>query len=67
MGKIKVTIEKVPDLFDAWAENIPGIYGAGLTINEVKTSIMEAISLYKSHNTIIPQELNGEIEIHWSF
>ena len=34
MGKIKVTIEKGADLFGAWAENIPGIYGEGNTVQE---------------------------------
>ena len=36
MGKIKVTIEKGADLFGAWAENIPGIYGEGNTVQEAK-------------------------------
>ena len=31
MGKLKVTIEKGPDLFGAWADNVPGIYGEGGT------------------------------------
>ena len=67
MGKIRVTIEKGPELFDAWAEDIPGIYGAGLTINEVKQSIMDAIAIYKSNNLIIPKELDGAVEIEWNF
>ena len=32
MGKLKVTIEKGPDLFGAWADNVPGIYGEGETV-----------------------------------
>ena len=32
MEKLKVTIEKGPDLFGAWADNVPGIYGEGETV-----------------------------------
>ena len=67
MGTIRVTIEKGPELFDAWAADMPGIYGAGLTINEVKQSIMDAIAIYKSNNLIIPKELDGAVEIEWNF
>ncbi len=65
MGKIKVTIEKGPELFDAWTDDVPGIYGTGNTINEVKQSILDAIVIYKSNNSIIPAELEGEIEIDY--
>lgn len=67
MGKIKVIIEKGTDLFGAWAENIPGIYGDGNTVQETKDSILAAIKLYKKYNNEIPAELQGDMEIEWIF
>lgn len=67
MGKIKVTIEKGADLFGAWAENIPGIYGEGNTVQETKDSILSAIELYKKYNNEIPAELQGDVDIEWAF
>ncbi len=54
MGKINVTIEKGTDLFSAWAENVPGIYGEGTTVKEAKENILEAIELYKKYNDEVP-------------
>lgn len=67
MGKISVTIEKGTDLFGAWADNIPGIYGEGETVKETKESIWAAIALYKEYNDDIPSELEGDVEIEWHF
>lgn len=67
MGKIKVIIEKGTELFGAWAENIPGIYGDGNTVQETKDSILAAIELYKKYNNEIPAELQGDMEIEWIF
>lgn len=67
MGKINVTIEKGADLFGAWADNIPGIYGEGETVKETKESVLSAIALYKEYNDKIPSELEGDVEIEWHF
>ncbi|GAA6256422.1 helix-turn-helix transcriptional regulator [Bacteroides sp. f07] len=67
MGKIKVTIEKGADLFGAWAENIPGIYGEGNTVQETKDNILAAVELYKKYNDEIPAELQGDMDIEWFF
>lgn len=67
MGKISVTIEKGTDLFGAWADNVPGIYGEGETVKETKESILAAIALYKGYNDDIPSELEGDVEIEWHF
>lgn len=65
--KIIVTIEKGVDQYGAWVEGIPGIYGAGDSVNEVKEDILAAIELYKQHNSIVPEILNGNYEIKWQF
>lgn len=69
MFTIDVTIEKGPDLFSAWTVDIPGIYGEGESVKEVKDDILKAISLYKENNTDdnIPAELKGEYNIVWHF
>jgi predicted RNase H-like HicB family nuclease len=67
MGKIHVTIEKGTEMYGAWAENVPGIYGDGESVQETKDSILEAIALYKKYNDIIPDELQGDIDIEWHF
>ena len=67
MGKLIVKIEKGTDLFGAWAENVAGIYGQGETVQETKDSIMDGIKDYKKYNEVIPEELEGDIEIEWTY
>lgn len=67
--RIKITIEKGPDLFSAWADDIPGIYGEGESVKDVKDDILRAIELYKANNEEknIPEALKGEMEFEWHF
>jgi hypothetical protein len=67
MGKVKVTIGKGPDLFGALAENVIGIYGEGNSVKKTRDNILKAIELYKKYNDNIPSELQGNIEIEWTF
>lgn len=67
MGKLIVKIEKGTDLFGAWAENVPGIYGEGETVQETKDSIMAGIKAYKKYNEVVPAEMEGDIEIEWQY
>ena len=67
MGKLIVKIEKGTDLFGAWAENVAGIYGQGETVQETKDSIMDGRKAYKKYNEVIPEELEGDIEIEWTY
>ena len=66
---VKVTIEKGPDLFSAWADDIPGIYGEGESVKKVKDDILKAIELYKANNEDknIPEELKGDVIFEWHF
>ena len=52
MGKLKVTIEKGPDLFGAWADNVPGIYGEGETVQETKENLLASIAVSYTHLTL---------------
>lgn len=56
MGKLKVTIEKGPDLFGAWADNVPGIYGEGETVQETKRIFLPPLNCIKN---IILQSLKN--------
>ena len=67
MGKLIVKIEKGTYLFGALAENVAGIYGQGETVQETKDSIMDGIKAYKKYNEVIPEELEGDIEIEWTY
>jgi predicted RNase H-like HicB family nuclease len=67
MGKITVTIERGQDHYAAWANEIPGIYAAGETIDAVKNDVQNAIRIYKKNNSNIPEELKGNIDIKWNF
>lgn len=67
MKKIVVTLEKGKDHYGAFIESIPGIWGAGDTPRETMQSIVEAIALYKEHNTKIPAALKGDYELVYKF
>lgn len=69
MKVINVIIEKSSDHYSAYAENIDGIYGAGDSIEEVKSSIHDGIesilNYFKPEQ--IPAELKGEYELTYSY
>ncbi|MGX1639951.1 type II toxin-antitoxin system HicB family antitoxin [Sphingobacterium sp. NPDC055431] len=69
MKTLKIIIERSDDMFDAYAENIPGIYGGGDTVEEIKLSILNSIELLKEYNTIenIPSLLKGDYNIVYHF
>ncbi|WP_300729530.1 hypothetical protein [uncultured Bacteroides sp.] len=69
MKTINVTITKGPDLFEAYADKIPGIYGQGESVQKVKEDILQSIALYKGYNTDenIPEVLKRDFEIIWHF
>ena len=39
MKKLRATISKGPEDFGAWIENLPGVYGAGETVAEVRENL----------------------------
>jgi len=41
-----ISIERDDDQYYAYSEDLPGVYGAGDTIEEAKTSMLEGIRLY---------------------
>jgi len=67
MKTVIIKIEKGTDQYGAWVEGIPGIYGAGDTVNEAKENILEAIALYEKYNEEMPKDLKGNYNIKWEF
>ena len=67
--KLIITIERGPELYEAWAENIAGIYGMGESVSLVKDDILKAIELYKEINDdkYIPELLKSNFDIEWHF
>lgn len=67
MKKITVIIERVENNFSAYVQEVDGITATGKTIDEIKTSIIDAIDEYKASckefNLEIPAELKGDYEI----
>ncbi len=65
MRIIKIIVEETKDGFSAYADNVEGIYAGGETLNEVKSSILNAIKLLKENNLedSIPEILKGEYQI----
>jgi predicted RNase H-like HicB family nuclease len=56
MKKLTIIIEKTKDLYNAYAENMKGIYGGGNTIEEAKESINTSLKLYNKYNNLKTQE-----------
>ena len=41
-----ITIEREKKQYYAYSEDLPGVYGVGASIEEAKSSILEAIRIY---------------------
>lgn len=69
MKQIKIIIEKTTNDYNAYADNVDGIFGAGDTPEEAKQSILEAIRLLKKYNKPhnIPSILKGDYELVYRF
>lgn len=69
MKQIKIIIQRTKDNYDAWAENVEGIWGGGETPEIAKQSVREAIRLLKEYNTKenIPAILKGDYELVYQF
>lgn len=66
-SELKAVITGGKDQFGAWFEDLPGIYGAGDTVEETKASLLEGMLLYMEENEDLPNVLKGEYEIVYTF
>lgn len=67
--KIRIFIERSNDSYSSYAENVPGIYGHGDTVEKAKQSALKGIDLLLKYNKTenIPPLLKGEYEIVYKF
>jgi len=67
--KIKIIIEKSNDSYSSYAQNVPGIYGQGDTVDEAKQSALAGIELLKKYNKddYLPSILKDDYEIEFKF
>lgn len=68
MKQLKIIIGRNKDNYGAYAENAPGIYGEGDTVEDAKNSILEAIAFYRENMPVnTPAILKGEYELVYKF
>lgn len=69
MKTIRIIIERSADYFDAYAENVDGIYGAGETAEEAKNDVLKGLELFLNTQPAekIPDILKGEYEIVFKY
>ena len=69
MEKIIITVGASSDHFGAYAENCPGIYGAGDTPDAAKQNALEGLRLFVKHNEPknLPNILKGEYTIVYKY
>lgn len=67
MKKVTVVIERAENNFSAYVQDVDGIIATGESIDEIKSSIINAIEEYKSAckdlGLEVPAELEGDYEI----
>ena len=66
---IKIIIERSDDSFSAYADNVPGIYGQGDTVEDAKKSALAGLKLLITYNENgnIPTLLKGSYKIVFKF
>lgn len=67
MGAVTVIIERADSNFSAYVREVDGITATGTSIDEIKTSIIEALDVFvascKEFNCAIPEALEGGYKI----
>ena len=68
MENIIIKIGASSNHFGAYAENCPGIYGAGDTVEEAKENVMQGLKLFTEQNKHnLPEILKGDYGIEYHF
>lgn len=67
MSTLKVIVSGGKDHYGAWVKDVKGIYGAGVTLDDVRRDIKEAIGLFVEYNEDAPDILKGNPEIELVF
>jgi predicted RNase H-like HicB family nuclease len=69
MERLKIIIGASKDYFAAYAENCPGVYGAGETAEAAKENALEGLKLFVTSRPKeeLPEILQGEYEIEYKY
>ena len=66
--KLIIIIESSSNYFDAYAENCPGVYGAGETVEDARKNVLEGLKLYiEQNNGNLPEILKGDYDIEFKY
>lgn len=64
---LTIVITRGNDQFGAWIEEVPGVYGAGDTVEEAKQDLEEGLKLFIEVNEVLPEALKGEYLFTYTF
>ena len=65
---LQTEIESSSDFFEVYAENCPGVYGAGETVEDARKNVLEGLRLYIEQNKDnLPEILKGDYEIEFKY
>ncbi len=67
MKTLKIIVSGGKDSYGAWVKDVPGIYGVGTTLEELKNNIKEAIILYLEYNENAPDILKDTPQLDLIF
>ena len=69
MEKIIITVGASSDHFGAYAENCPGVYGAGDTIEEAKENVLKGLELFVNsrEKKDLPKILQDKYTIEYQY
>lgn len=69
MNKQQVIVERAEDNYSAYIEGVDGVVAAGDSIDEIKTNMFEAISIFveecREFGCEVPEALQGEYEVNF--
>ena len=65
LNTLTAVVSEGPKECSAWFEDLPGVYGAGSTIEEAKVSLLEGLRLFIKNNPAPSWLRQGKYEISY--
>lgn len=65
--ELTIVITRGDEQFAAWIEEVPGVYGAGDTVEEAKADLSNGLDLFIEENKTLPDILKGEYHFKYTF
>jgi predicted RNase H-like HicB family nuclease len=67
MANLTAVITRGDDQFAAWINEVPGVYGAGDTVEEAKQSLQDGLNLYIEENKVLPEVLQRSYQFIYEY